>query len=412
VNYLIDLSYFQKNLILITTILLMSSFILAEGSYSQYLGDGETRKKAWSDYWDGCDTATISCTSNEFLVGEEKKGSTGEYSAYECRPQWYQNFSSYDSCTSKKLNDDWLNLSKERGWESGTQGGSVSKTQCGADSGGGPEVKEGVAAYCVNPSVAPSLSSPSDGAKAVKSSVTLQAQFNDPTGESGTVKFYNASNDNLIGSCSASNGTSCSITWSDLSKGTYTWYTKGNDSTSISDKSSTWSFKKEKILSIENENTDPLDPVLNMSTAEKVDSVKFLNSSGKEIAVVSNPSSSNQVSISELQPDRRYSLDAKVFVDGNLERTIDFNITTLDTNVALKKDSKGAEKYIFYRSFDRDGQYNKIGESKDKDFRDGSKALKIGLNPCYRVTAVNKTGGETEMSAPVCLGEGLEVKNK
>lgn len=83
-----------------------------------------------------------------YLVGEASKGTTAEYSDYQCRPQWYQDFRGDNSCTSNDPGDDWLGVEKDRSKEEAELGGTVSKQQCGANSGGGPEARAGVVALC------------------------------------------------------------------------------------------------------------------------------------------------------------------------------------------------------------------------------------------------------------------------
>ncbi|MDY6778935.1 MAG: hypothetical protein SVU32_09800, partial [Candidatus Nanohaloarchaea archaeon] len=88
----------------------------------------------------------------------------------------------------------------------------------------------------------PTGPSPSDGAGDVARPVSLSATYSDPDGGSGTLRFYNAANNNQIGSCSTSSGTSCSVTWSGLNAGTtYDWYAVADDG-SVTRQSATWSF--------------------------------------------------------------------------------------------------------------------------------------------------------------------------
>lgn len=120
-----------------------------QGTYTKKIEDGIYKKKAWSDYWTGCTRATISCDSDQYLVGEAKKGSTAEYSNFQCRPEWYEdNLTANDQCTTNSMDDYWINVEKEYSKEDAVKGGSVSKTQCGASGGGGPEAKAGVAILC------------------------------------------------------------------------------------------------------------------------------------------------------------------------------------------------------------------------------------------------------------------------
>ena len=135
-----------RKILLVFVVVAFASGVAAQ--YTQQIDDGVYKKKAWSGDWNGCTTATVSCDSDQYLVGEEKKGSTDEYSDYQCRPQWYQDFRGDNSCTSNSVEDDWLGLEKERSKSDAVKGGSVSKTQCGANSGGGDEARAAVTALC------------------------------------------------------------------------------------------------------------------------------------------------------------------------------------------------------------------------------------------------------------------------
>lgn len=117
-------------------------------TYTEQVDDGVYKKKDWSGDWQGCTTATISCDDDQYLVGEEKKGTTDEYSDYSCRPQWYYDFTGGNSCTSNGPGNDWLGVEKERSKSEAELGGSVSKTQCGASGGGGDEARVAVVALC------------------------------------------------------------------------------------------------------------------------------------------------------------------------------------------------------------------------------------------------------------------------
>jgi len=90
---------FRKIIPLFLATILFTSLSSA-ADYTQDLGSGEFKKKAWSGDWDGCTTATVSCGSNEYLVGEESYGTTGEYSDYQCRPQWEYDLKGNNSCTT------------------------------------------------------------------------------------------------------------------------------------------------------------------------------------------------------------------------------------------------------------------------------------------------------------------------
>lgn len=97
--------------------------------------------------------------------------------------------------------------------------------------------------------------SPADGTEynAGTTSVTLQAQFNDDEGGSGSLRFYDASDNSLIGTASGVNdGTTGSVNWTALEDGTtYQFYVIPNDGTEDGSQSSTISFtikKDDEIL--------------------------------------------------------------------------------------------------------------------------------------------------------------------
>lgn len=88
----------------------------------------------------------------------------------------------------------------------------------------------------------PSSPNPSDGASGVSTSPSLSAYYDDPDGHSGTLTFYDGGG-SKIGSCSVSDASSCSVTWSGLStETTYDWYVTANDSTGAKETGATWSF--------------------------------------------------------------------------------------------------------------------------------------------------------------------------
>ncbi len=93
-----------------------------------------------------------------------------------------------------------------------------------------------------NPPNAPSNPSPSDGAVVSSGSQSLSADYSDPDGDSGTLIYRYASNDSNIGSCSVSDGGSCSVTWSGMSDGQHSWYAVAQDTHGDSTTGSTWSF--------------------------------------------------------------------------------------------------------------------------------------------------------------------------
>jgi len=112
--------------------------------HEQDLGNGLLRRKDNAGDWRGCATATVSAASDEFIIGEVTRGETSQ--GENCNVFWYEEFVASDSCTNLTLDDYWLDLEKERDMEDvASTGGSVSKTQCGASGGGGPEVRVGVA---------------------------------------------------------------------------------------------------------------------------------------------------------------------------------------------------------------------------------------------------------------------------
>ncbi len=101
------------------------------------------------------------------------------------------------------------------------------------------------ASTCNSAPSAPTNPEPSDGTTVTSSPVTLNAEFNDPDGDSGTIRFYDSSG-SLIGSCSASDGNKCSsgVSWS-ISHGDNDWYAVAEDSKgATSSSSSTWTVIK------------------------------------------------------------------------------------------------------------------------------------------------------------------------
>ncbi|MFB6244880.1 MAG: hypothetical protein ABEJ03_00880 [Candidatus Nanohaloarchaea archaeon] len=84
---------------------------------------------------------------------------------------------------------------------------------------------------------------PSNTASDVSYSPTLEVNVTDPDGDSMDVRFWNASDDTLIGSNSGvSNGSETSVTWSGLSPGKqYSWYAEADDG-SLTNNSSTFTF--------------------------------------------------------------------------------------------------------------------------------------------------------------------------
>lgn len=88
----------------------------------------------------------------------------------------------------------------------------------------------------------PTDPSPPDGDTEASSDVDLGAQYDDRDDDLGTIEFYNASSDNLIGSCSVSDGNRCSITWSGLDDGDHSWYAVAVDNNNTRNQSDTFTF--------------------------------------------------------------------------------------------------------------------------------------------------------------------------
>ncbi len=90
--------------------------------------------------------------------------------------------------------------------------------------------------------------SPEDGSTDVGWSPSLSVDVTDPDGDSMTVTFYNASNDEELDSVTdVSNGSTASVTWSDLSPDTtYEWYVEVSDG-QVTITSATWSFTTETL---------------------------------------------------------------------------------------------------------------------------------------------------------------------
>lgn len=91
----------------------------------------------------------------------------------------------------------------------------------------------------------PSDPAPADGATGVSATagVELSASVNHHAGSSMTVRFYDASNDGLIGTATnVASGSRASVTWDDLQFGTtYQWYAVADDGAHTS-QSDTWQF--------------------------------------------------------------------------------------------------------------------------------------------------------------------------
>lgn len=87
----------------------------------------------------------------------------------------------------------------------------------------------------------PSNPNPNDGEVISDTTPQISADYNDPDGDDGTLKFYNADNDNQIGSCSTPDGGSCGVEWSGASHGDNNWYAKADDGNETT-KGPTWTF--------------------------------------------------------------------------------------------------------------------------------------------------------------------------
>ncbi len=84
---------------------------------------------------------------------------------------------------------------------------------------------------------------PPHGSTGISTDPTLRVSVSDPDGDTMTVRFYDASNDNLIGTATnVASGSQASVTWSGLDYSTtYTWYAVADDG-HLSTQSDTWSF--------------------------------------------------------------------------------------------------------------------------------------------------------------------------
>jgi len=93
---------------------------------------------------------------------------------------------------------------------------------------------------------APYNPSPSNGATRVDRNPTLEVRVSDPDADTLTVRFYDASDDSLIGTDSnVVSGSKASVQWDGLSISTsYSWYAKVSDS-EFETSSPTWSFTTE-----------------------------------------------------------------------------------------------------------------------------------------------------------------------
>lgn len=104
---------------------------------------------------------------------------------------------------------------------------------------------------------------PSDGAVVSASDQTVSAFYDDPEGDSGELRFYDASDGSLINSCSVTDENRCGVSWSGLSDGSHSWYAVAEDNEGNSAQSSTWSFTVDttnpSITSLSHSPTTPTD---------------------------------------------------------------------------------------------------------------------------------------------------------
>ncbi|MBD3255521.1 MAG: hypothetical protein GF383_10530 [Candidatus Lokiarchaeota archaeon] len=118
---------------------------------------------------------------------------------------------------------------------------------------------------------APNTPSPSDGAVGVGLNPTLSVNVSDPDGDTMTVRFYDASNDELIGvETGIASGSVASVSWSALSGNTvYTWYAEADDGSETT-RSLTWQFTT--ALTNNNNNDQSDDEDADRETTEKIPS--------------------------------------------------------------------------------------------------------------------------------------------
>ena len=92
----------------------------------------------------------------------------------------------------------------------------------------------------------PSNPSPSNGATGVSRSPTLRVKVYDIDGDTLTVRFYDADTHTLIGTDTASSGSTASVTWSGLQADhQYRWYAVASDG-EFEATSDTWTFRTEE----------------------------------------------------------------------------------------------------------------------------------------------------------------------
>jgi uncharacterized delta-60 repeat protein len=94
-----------------------------------------------------------------------------------------------------------------------------------------------------SPPISPYDPSPMHGATGVNTSLILSVTVSDPDDDMMNVTFYNAANDNLIGTAlNVPNGGRTSVEWNELSAATiYSWYVIADDGI-YATQSATWSF--------------------------------------------------------------------------------------------------------------------------------------------------------------------------
>ena len=122
------------------------------------------------------------------------------------------------------------------GWLATPQSSSESNSLTGLSGANGEDnigfhdkLVEAQWALVNEPPFTPDSRSPNNGATLTDTtSVTLEARYRDPEVLDGTLRFYNADNDNQIGSCTTRSNTECSVSWS-VSDGSYSWYVESDD---------------------------------------------------------------------------------------------------------------------------------------------------------------------------------------